>query len=92
MLYTATVRENEEKEDLVTVSAIDIDDGENGTVSYQIAEGNEDGLFRIEKETGRVSLVSGLDRETSPIRVLKIAAKDAGVPQRSGFTTIKVYK
>uniref|UniRef100_A0A8C3XYW0 Cadherin-23 n=1 Tax=Catharus ustulatus TaxID=91951 RepID=A0A8C3XYW0_CATUS len=50
---------------LVTVQALDQDEGPNGTVAYAITEGNILGTFRIDNATGEIRTVKELDYEIS---------------------------
>ncbi|NWI63474.1 CAD23 protein, partial [Todus mexicanus] len=50
---------------LVTVQALDQDEGPNGTVAYAIAEGNILGTFHINSTTGQIHTVKELDYEIS---------------------------
>ncbi|KAM6106069.1 LOW QUALITY PROTEIN: cadherin-23 [Pterocles gutturalis] len=50
---------------LVTVQALDQDEGPNGTVKYAITEGNILGTFRINSTTGHIHTVKELDYEIS---------------------------
>ncbi|NWS37863.1 CAD23 protein, partial [Probosciger aterrimus] len=50
---------------LVTVQAVDQDEGPNGTVTYTITEGNILGTFHIDSATGQIRTVKELDYEIS---------------------------
>ncbi|NXC87860.1 CAD23 protein, partial [Cercotrichas coryphoeus] len=50
---------------LVTVQALDQDEGPNGTVAYAITEGNILGTFHIDSATGEIRTVKELDYEIS---------------------------
>ncbi|XP_030344443.1 cadherin-23 isoform X2 [Strigops habroptila] len=50
---------------LVTVQALDQDEGPNGTVAYTITEGNILGTFHIDSATGQIRTVKELDYEIS---------------------------
>ncbi|NXX96337.1 CAD23 protein, partial [Centropus bengalensis] len=50
---------------LVTVQALDQDEGPNGTVVYAITEGNILGTFHIDSATGQIRTVKELDYEIS---------------------------
>jgi hypothetical protein len=60
---------------IMTVFAVDGDSGKYGKVSYIIEEGNEDGIFTIEKSKGDISLVRAPPKAKSVYR-LRISAKD----------------
>ncbi|KFQ25395.1 Cadherin-23, partial [Merops nubicus] len=62
---------------LVTVQALDQDEGPNGTVAYAITEGNILGTFHINSTTGQIRTVKELDYEISHGRyTLIITATD----------------
>ncbi|XP_065527088.1 cadherin-23 isoform X2 [Lathamus discolor] len=50
---------------LITVQALDQDEGPNGTVTYTITEGNILGTFDIDSATGQIRTVKELDYEIS---------------------------
>uniref|UniRef100_A0A8B9RS20 Cadherin-23 n=1 Tax=Accipiter nisus TaxID=211598 RepID=A0A8B9RS20_9AVES len=50
---------------LITVQALDRDEGPNGTVAYSITEGNILGTFHIDSATGQIRTVKELDYEIS---------------------------
>ena len=62
--------------DVITVSASDADAGSQGEVTYSITAGDTYGNFVIDKHTGVVELVSGLDYETSSQITLTVTATD----------------
>ncbi|NXV10557.1 CAD23 protein, partial [Cettia cetti] len=62
---------------LVTVQALDQDEGPNGTVAYAITEGNILGTFHIDNATGEIRTVKELDYEISHGRyTLVVTATD----------------
>ncbi|XP_021060781.1 cadherin-23 isoform X3 [Mus pahari] len=50
---------------LITVQALDLDEGPNGTVTYAIVAGNIINTFRINKHTGVITAAKELDYEIS---------------------------
>ena len=67
---------------ILTVSATDIDSGDNGTVRYKIK--HDDNSFSIDKNSGEIRTKMNLDRETKDRHQLKIEAYDLGTkPLRS---------
>ncbi|XP_062989358.1 cadherin-23-like [Elgaria multicarinata webbii] len=50
---------------LITINAVDFDEGPNGTVTYAITEGNIMGTFHINSTTGQIRTVKELDYEIS---------------------------
>ncbi|KAJ8015146.1 hypothetical protein DPEC_G00023120 [Dallia pectoralis] len=66
---------------VLTVSASDLDEGENGFVTYAIANGNTQLPFTIDYFTGVISTASWLDSEHMPsVYDLKVRASDWGSP------------
>ncbi len=79
--YSATIKENiHSKHHVITVLATDADQGSNGEVWYQITSGNADKVFHIDNQTGDISTVLPLDRETAATKTLTIKAEDWGTP------------
>ncbi|NWU98686.1 CAD23 protein, partial [Upupa epops] len=66
-LYEVTLDEgpNTLNATLITVQALDQDEGPNGTVAYAITEGNILGTFYINSTTGQICTVKELDYEIS---------------------------
>ena len=62
--------------DVITVSANDADAGSQGEVTYAITAGDTYGNFVIDKHTGVVELVSGLDYETNSQITLTVIVTD----------------
>ena len=59
------------------VRAVDLDRGENGTVSYSLISGEESG-FRIDLQTGVISAHAEFDREAVSSYLLTVEARDNG--------------
>uniref|UniRef100_A0A8C0EQT9 Cadherin related 23 n=1 Tax=Bubo bubo TaxID=30461 RepID=A0A8C0EQT9_BUBBB len=66
-LYEVTLDEGPDtlNATLITVQALDRDEGPNGTVAYAITEGNILGTFHIDSATGQIRTVKELDYEIS---------------------------
>ncbi|CAK1540663.1 unnamed protein product [Leptosia nina] len=89
------------------VKAVDKDaEPPNNVVRYEIIEGNRDGKFAINEETGELYLLEPLKRtkkdnvrsrkrrdndEDSEVYVLTVRAYDLGIPRLSTTTPIKIY-
>ena len=86
--YTRQVPENYLEPDVITVQAVDNDEGRNGTVTYDIIDA--DGVFEINSLTGQIGLKSALDREKKAEYTLKVLARDGGSPPRVGETQVIV--
>lgn len=63
---------------IVRVIAIDKDTDNNGRVSYVITSGNDDSRFSVGYDSGMITLVRPIVRDT----VLQITANDHGSPPR----------
>ncbi|CAL8331130.1 unnamed protein product [Lota lota] len=72
------------------VVAVDRDLGENGRVSYSIVDGDDQGVFRLEENTGLLYLSSPLDHEVRASHQLIIWAGDGGMPRLSSTQTLTV--
>ncbi|XP_019620041.1 PREDICTED: protocadherin Fat 4-like [Branchiostoma belcheri] len=63
--YMVTVNENVTESDLITLQATDLDSDPNNITNYVITEGDTN-VFNIDPTTGRLSLVTPLDRDGGP--------------------------
>jgi len=72
------------------VSAEDEDLELNGAVEYYIIGGNEKGHFRIDEDTGSLSVEGVLDRERQSDYKLMVEARDGGQPPLSSVTTVHI--
>uniref|UniRef100_UPI00398ED930 protocadherin-16-like n=1 Tax=Pristiophorus japonicus TaxID=55135 RepID=UPI00398ED930 len=90
-VYELQVPENQERVSLFTAKATDKDSGENGRVEYEIVEGDPEGHFRIERDSGVLSTHRGLDRESTSLYTLTILARDQGHPQHSSMVSVSVH-
>ena len=75
---------------IAEIVATDSDIGPNGAVRYAITGGNDRGTFGIDPETGRLSVVKGLDFESARQYHLTVRAQDGGAPPKSNTTTVYV--
>lgn len=75
-------------EQVISVKATDIDQAENGRVSYEIVDIS--GKFGIEADSGVVYVKTGLDRETRDSYTLKLIARDNGTTSRSTENTLNI--
>lgn len=78
-----------------TVATIAATDGDelgtmNVVLSYTIVSGNEDGKFNLDQQTGRVSVIGVLDRETVAGYVLMVAVSDGGTPTLWDNSTLTI--
>ncbi|MEN8783477.1 MAG: leucine-rich repeat protein, partial [Akkermansiaceae bacterium] len=67
-----------------TVTATDFD---GDTLTYNITDGNEGGLFAIDPSSGEIKVAGVLDHETAPYHSLKVQAADAAL---SAITRVRV--
>ncbi|XP_071484961.1 cadherin-23-like [Diadema antillarum] len=90
--YTTSVNESAAAGTFViTVSAVDNDAAGNGRVTYSIVGG--DGKFTIDPDTGVITLLEPLDKETQSQHVLTVFARDNpgdSEDSRQGSTTVTV--
>ncbi|KAL1139415.1 hypothetical protein AAG570_006399 [Ranatra chinensis] len=64
---------------VVAVAATDRDSGRFGLVTYRIVAGNEAGLFRIDRDTGEISVARpDLLTNRTPLHHLNVSATDGG--------------
>uniref|UniRef100_W5KN59 FAT atypical cadherin 3 n=1 Tax=Astyanax mexicanus TaxID=7994 RepID=W5KN59_ASTMX len=90
--YTAMVTENTAiGTEVIQVTASDLDQDQNGDVSYTLLTTTP--LFTINSETGWVYVAGQLDRESMTDITLKIEARDKAERgnQKFSVTTLKVY-
>ncbi|XP_065192145.1 uncharacterized protein LOC135823227 isoform X2 [Sycon ciliatum] len=66
------------------VPYVDGDKGPNGRVTFSIAGGNDEGLFRVESSTGAILLQGNVDAETRDLYSVYIHMYDGGSPALSG--------
>ncbi|XP_060097159.1 cadherin-23 isoform X1 [Heteronotia binoei] len=77
---------------LITINAVDLDEGLNGTVTYSITEGNIMGTFHINSTVGQIRTVKELDYEISHGRYTLIvtATDQCPIPSRRLTSTTTV--
>ncbi|PFX22302.1 Protocadherin Fat 4 [Stylophora pistillata] len=88
--YTRHVAENQLQASVITLRAVDNDEGRDGSVTYSIIQGNERGAFTVNSNTGQVGLRISLDREEQEEYRLRVQAKDGGSPPRTAETELIV--
>ncbi|XP_009706137.1 PREDICTED: protocadherin Fat 4-like, partial [Cariama cristata] len=90
--YSATVRVATAKEGMsvLSVSATDLDLGNNSVISYSLMNHSDD--FHINNHTGEITLSSNLDHITADVAVtLIVIATDHGVPQLTSNASVTLY-
>ncbi|KAK0418580.1 hypothetical protein QR680_013653 [Steinernema hermaphroditum] len=78
---------------LVIQSAVDSDEGENGTVvAYSLSGETRQNLFRLvrQEDVLFLELTEELDREERDLFVVNVTAQDGGHPPRYGSTTVYI--
>uniref|UniRef100_A0A5K3FCI1 Cadherin domain-containing protein n=2 Tax=Mesocestoides corti TaxID=53468 RepID=A0A5K3FCI1_MESCO len=75
---------------LFTLTAIDLDEGENATITYSLLS-PQDNIFTINNETGEVSLSQPLDYEKQTQHNFTIVAVDGGSPALTGSITVTLF-
>ncbi|XP_026152475.1 protocadherin Fat 3a isoform X3 [Mastacembelus armatus] len=73
------------------VNAYDGDTGFNGQILYSISDGNTDSCFKIDMETGLISVFLPMDREKRDRYLLNLTIYDLGLPQKSAWRLLAVY-
>uniref|UniRef100_A0A8C6Z0A9 Cadherin EGF LAG seven-pass G-type receptor 3 n=1 Tax=Nothoprocta perdicaria TaxID=30464 RepID=A0A8C6Z0A9_NOTPE len=73
---------------VVVISATDDDVGENARITYYL----EDNVpqFRIDPDSGAITLQAALDYEDQVTYTLAITAKDNGIPQKADTTYVEI--
>lgn len=89
-LYTASVKEDTPIGDrILQVIANDSDEGMNARIAYSIED--DDGALDIDPDTGHVTIVRELDRETSDTIHARLQATDRGQPPRIATARLELY-
>ena len=89
--YEASVNESADIDTLVlTVEATDADEGSNAEVTFSIRDGNAEGAFKIDSQSGEIRTAQLLDRELLDEYNLTIVAQDAGTPTLTATTVVRV--
>ena len=90
-MYEPSLFENAEvNTQVVKVSATDEDSGVNSEITYNFVEGNEEGKFSIDSESGQIILIEELDREVEDQYMLLVSVTDGGQPALNSTTLVKV--
>ncbi|KAI8521682.1 Cadherin-23 [Branchiostoma belcheri] len=95
--YSYTLREGEGSAGIyiVDINATDIDQGQNGQVIFDIANGNDGNEFEIEPDTGKIRTVNELDYENSAGEYrLAVTATDQALDvnkRKTSTTTVTIF-
>ncbi|EAA03233.5 AGAP011529-PA, partial [Anopheles gambiae str. PEST] len=89
---TVRIREDVPRGTVVTVvSAIDLDSGTSSEIVYSFGEnGDGEGSFRIDKQSGTIRTARMLDFEERQVHSLIVKAIDRGTPSLSSETSVIV--
>ncbi|XP_060765539.1 protocadherin alpha-8-like [Neoarius graeffei] len=89
-LYKVKVHENTSVgTKILTVSASDADEGNNGEVSYSVVS-DEGDLFLINSHSGDITVKGNVDFEEHPAMELRIQAQDKGHPPRRSSSKVLI--
>ncbi|KAL5017569.1 hypothetical protein ScPMuIL_007158 [Solemya velum] len=76
---------------VMKIVGTDYDEGENGRVSYRVISQQPSDIVSVHPSTGEIrTIVSDLDRETTPLYKVLVEARDHGVPSRSNTIEIRI--
>lgn len=91
--YTVPMSEDQEVgEDVITLTATDIDEGVNSQISYHIDRTQSDptSVFEVDSQSGRIYLNQKLDFENKVQHKIILVATDGGAEPLSGSTVVIV--
>uniref|UniRef100_A0AAX7SGL1 Protocadherin-16 n=1 Tax=Astatotilapia calliptera TaxID=8154 RepID=A0AAX7SGL1_ASTCA len=89
--YVAYMKEAQGYEmPIIQVVAEDVDQGQNGQVTYSIQSSRMSGLFKIDPVTGSITTAAIMDREIFTQTKLVVTATDRGSPRLAGSATLTV--
>ena len=74
-------------ETVMKIRATDKDSGTNGLVKYSIVSGNDDGVFHLNRRTGRIKLNKELSKK---LYILTIRAADSGDIQKEAYLRLTI--
>lgn len=94
-VYSAIISENATVGTLVLkVSATDMDAAKNGEIEYSInrRQSDRENIFKIDPESGEITINKALDFETKELHELVVVARDKGAQplETTAFVSIKV--
>ncbi|XP_060067648.1 protocadherin-1-like [Ylistrum balloti] len=88
--YYAHIKENNDiGKEAITVSATDIDKGTNALMTYALTP-TDDQRFKIQPETGQVSVNIRLNREVQGQYSFQVMAVDMGTPSLTGTAVVYI--
>ncbi|CAD7079025.1 unnamed protein product [Hermetia illucens] len=75
---------------ILQVSALDVDQGTNGEIVYELTNDRTAGKFRVNPNTGVVSATRSLASENGQLLRLEVTARDKGNPPQSAIGLIEI--
>lgn len=89
--YSAVIREDASiGETVIKVAAADLDGGDNGRITFTILQGDRHSQFKIDGETGLLTVGAQLDRELISSYILEVEARDNGIPSLASVSVINI--
>ena len=95
--YTSTIPEDISiGGSVITISAVDEDDGENGRIEYYIASTGLNGgsnpinMFELDPATGVITVTALLDYELESSYVMVVEAIDSGTSPNTAYATVTI--
>lgn len=67
-----------ESEYVATIEAYDLDEGKNKELQFSIRSGNEQGIFRIDKDSGEINFAQQVDIGADRVIALELVVSDKG--------------
>ena len=75
---------------VLTVIAIDLDDGTNAELKYFIDPITDDGFFSLDQATGVLSIKKNLHQKTQATHMLTVVVEDGGSPKLNDTAQVKI--
>lgn len=89
--YSASIDENNSLgQYILQVTATDADEGNNSVITYGFLEPGAESVFNIHPQTGIITAVVRLDRETTPNFLFTLTATDGGNPTLTGSSRLAI--
>lgn len=90
-IYKGSVLEGESIDtSVLTVRALDDDDGINGQMEYTLINVQQSLPFSIDPDLGEISVRATLDREIQPSYLFMVQVKDKGQPSLSATVSVEI--
>ena len=77
---------------ITRLEAVDADNGPNSDLLYDIASGNDDSAFQIDRSTGIITVAAGgaLTRRASRLHRVVVVAEDRGTPTQQTVADLTI--